>query len=282
MRGPVQLDVAATAATHPDALHPRTLVRDRALHVQALEGEIEVVLGDEDRHVTVPVVHRDRVPDHRRDHDRGTRPGLHDLLLVLAVEHLDLFFERGLDVRPLLDGPAHFAFLLRGRSVTKRSVRGFLRVFRPIAGLPQGVWAMPPTGDLASPPPCGWSRGDITTPRTCGRQPMRRLWPAPPILRFSWSMFPSCPTVARQRTWTTRMPPEGSRICAYSPSFATSCAAPPAARTSCAPRPGCNSTPWIWVPVGMCSSGRQFPTRASASGPETTVSPTLRSFGARM
>src|SRR5207247_7435952 len=156
--------------------------------------------GEEGRQGPVRVRHRDRVAVHRRDHDRGTRPGLHDLLLVLAVEHLDLFFERGLDVRPLLDGPAHFAFLLRGRSVTKRSVRGFLRVFRPIAGLPQGVWAMPPTGDLASPPPCGWSRGDITTPRTAGRQPMCRLCPAPPTFWFSCSTLPIWPTVARQRT----------------------------------------------------------------------------------
>src|SRR5207247_6320522 len=74
----------------------------------------------------------------------------------------------------------YLLFLFFGRSVTKRSVRGFLRVLRPMAGLPHGVCAWPPTGDFASPPPCGWSRGDITTPRTAGRQPMRRLWPALP------------------------------------------------------------------------------------------------------
>src|SRR5437764_577184 len=93
-----------------------------------------------------------------------------------------------------------------------------------MAGLPHGVWAMPPTGDFASPPPCGWSRGDITTPRTIGRRPMWRMWPAPPTLRFSWSMLPSCPTVARQWTWMMRIVPDGSRTWAYSPSFATSCA----------------------------------------------------------
>src|SRR6267143_194590 len=120
----------------------------------------------------------------------------------------------------------------------------------------------------------------MTTPRTAGRQPMRRLCPAPPIFWFSCSTLPSCPTVARHRTWTTRMPPDGRRICAYSPSFATSWAIPPAARTSCAPRPGWSSTPWIVVPVGMFSSGRQLPTRASASGPDITVSPTLSAFGA--
>src|SRR5438477_12485243 len=84
----------------------------------------------------------------------------------------------------------YLLFLFLGRSVTKRSVFGFLRVLRPMAGLPHGVCAMPPTGDFASPPPCGWSRGDITTPRTVGRQPMCRLCPAPPILRFSCSTLP--------------------------------------------------------------------------------------------
>src|SRR5437899_2999041 len=85
----------------------------------------------------------------------------------------------------LVERLIYLLFLLRGRSVTKRSVRGLLRVLRPMAGLPQGVCAMPPTGDFASPPPCGWSRGDMTTPRTAGRQPIWRLCPAPPILRFS-------------------------------------------------------------------------------------------------
>src|SRR5438445_5010044 len=96
----------------------------------------------------------------------------------------------------------YLLFLFFGRSVTKRSVRGFLRVLRPMAGLPHGVCAWPPTGDLASPPPCGWSRGDITTPRTAGRQPMRLLWPALPTFWFSCSTLPSWPMVARQRTCT--------------------------------------------------------------------------------
>src|ERR687888_591932 len=90
----------------------------------------------------------------------------------------------------LTDLDIYFDFLFFGGGVTKRSVRWFFRVFRPIAGLPHGVCAMPPTGDFASPPPCGWSRGDMTTPRTAGRQPIRRLCPAPPILRFSWSTLP--------------------------------------------------------------------------------------------
>src|SRR6267143_335191 len=148
------------------------------------------VLGDEDRHVTPAVVNRDGVADHDRQDHRRPRPGLHDLLLVPRVQDVDLLFQGLLDEGSLLYGATHLDFLFGGRSVTNRSVRGLLRVLRPMAGLPQGVCAWPPTGDLASPPPWGWSRGDITTPRTAGRQPMWRLWPAPPTFWFSCSTLP--------------------------------------------------------------------------------------------
>ena len=48
------------------------------------------------------------------------------------------------------------------------------RVRWPIAGWPHGVLGGMPVGDLPSPPPCGWSRGVMTTPRTSGRRPMWR------------------------------------------------------------------------------------------------------------
>src|SRR5438309_4193918 len=100
------------------------------------------VLGDEDGHVTPAVVYGDRVPDHDRQDHRGARPGLHDLLLVPRVQHVDLLFEGLLDERSLLYGSTHYLdFLLGGRSVTNRSVRGLLRVLRPMAGLPHGVCA---------------------------------------------------------------------------------------------------------------------------------------------
>ena len=54
----------------------------------------------------------------------------------------------------------------------------FLRVLRPRAGLPQGVLGPGrPIGDLPSPPPCGWSLGFITEPRTVGLIPIWRLRP---------------------------------------------------------------------------------------------------------
>ena len=46
---------------------------------------------------------------------------------------------------------------------------------------------------LPSPPPCGWSFGFITEPRTVGRIPMWRLRPALPILIRLCSAFPTTP-----------------------------------------------------------------------------------------
>src|SRR5258706_13399415 len=51
-------------------------------------------------------------------------------------------------------------FLFFAGLMTNRSERGLRRVLSPMAGLPHGVCAMPPTGDLASPPPCGWPGRD--------------------------------------------------------------------------------------------------------------------------
>src|SRR5947209_12493385 len=73
---------------------------------------------------------------------------------------------------------------LRRRTI-KRSVRLFLRVLYPRAGLPQGVCGWPPMGARPSPPPWGWSRGFMTEPRTLGRRPRCRERPALPRLRFS-------------------------------------------------------------------------------------------------
>ena len=49
-------------------------------------------------------------------------------------------------------------------------------VLTPSARLPHGVrGASRPTGDLPSPPPCGWSFGFMTEPRTVGRVPNQRV-----------------------------------------------------------------------------------------------------------
>ena len=45
----------------------------------------------------------------------------------------------------------------------------FFLVLRPLPGLPQGVHGPGrPIGARPSPPPCGWSFGFITEPRTVG------------------------------------------------------------------------------------------------------------------
>src|SRR5437773_3205735 len=134
-----------------------TMRAERPRRRELAQAVTDHVLRDEDRHVTATVVHGDRVADHRREHERCARPGLDHLLLVARVELLDLLLERVVDERALPDRAGHLLFLFFGRSVTKRSVFGLRRVLRPIAGLPHGVCAWPPTGDFASPPPCGWS-----------------------------------------------------------------------------------------------------------------------------
>src|SRR5216110_3169586 len=118
-----------------------TVSTEVARRGELAEPVADHVLGDEDGHVTAAVVHRDGMPDHDRQDHRRARPGLHDLLLVARVQDVDLLFEGLLDEGALLYRPAHLDFLFGGRSVTNRSVRGLLRVLRPIAGLPQGVCA---------------------------------------------------------------------------------------------------------------------------------------------
>src|ERR1700716_1596344 len=88
------------------------------------------------------------------------------------------------------------------------------RVREPRAGLPQGVFGLPPGPVLPSPPPWGWSFGFIVAPRTVGRLPSQRLRPALPPDSFSCSMLPTWPMVALQLTLIRRSSPEGIRTAA--------------------------------------------------------------------
>src|ERR671922_2350255 len=104
--------------------------------------------------------------------------------------------------------------------------------------LPQGDTGCRPPEVRPSPPPCGWSTGFITTPRTLGRLPFQRIRPALPQLMLDCSALPTSPTVARQRTSTSRISPEGMRRWAMRPSLASSCTEAPAERADLAPPPG--------------------------------------------
>ena len=53
------------------------------------------------------------------------------------------------------------------------SVRGLFLVLWPLVGTPHGVTGCRPPEVRPSPPPCGWSTGFMTTPRTTGRRPFR-------------------------------------------------------------------------------------------------------------
>ena len=156
-----------------------------------------------------------------------------------------------------------------------------LRVRKPSVGLPHGVTGCEPLF-LPSPPPCGWSTGFMTVPRTVGRLPFHRDRPALPPDSFSCVTLPSWPIVARHVAWTRRISPDGSRSSAMPPSLATSCAEPPAERTILPPWPGRSSTLCTVVPVGIDDSGSALPGRMSASAPDSTVAPTFSRSGARM
>src|SRR3954465_15545319 len=88
--------------------------------------------------------------------------------------------------------------------------------------LPHGDTGCRPPDVRPSPPPCGWSTGFITTPRTLGRLPFQRIRPALPQLMLDCSALPTAPTVALQRTSTYRISPDGIRSWAREPSLATS------------------------------------------------------------
>src|ERR1700684_766813 len=141
------------------------------------------------------------------------------------------------------------------------SVRLLFRVLYPRVGCPQGVTGCRPPEVLPSPPPCGWSTGFMETPRLCGILPSQRFRPALPSETFSWSTFPTWPTVAMQSSGTRRISPEGSFSSAISPSLFTNCACVPADRAICAPLPGFNSMLCTTVPAGIFLSGNALPIR---------------------
>src|SRR5215213_130246 len=99
----------------------------------------------------------------------------------------------------------------RPRMISLSDSLCFLRVRLPSVGTPHGVTGCRPPFDFPSPPPCGWSTGFIAEPRTAGRLPSQRLRPALPPETFSWSTFPTCPTVARHVSGTRRISPDGRR-----------------------------------------------------------------------
>src|SRR6476469_1162513 len=144
---------------------------------------------------------------------------------------------------------------------------------------PHGDTGWRPPEVLPSPPPCGWSTGFMTTPRTVGRRPFQRMRPALPQLMVDCSALPTSPIVARQRTSTKRISPEGRRSVAREPSRATSWAELPAERAILAPPPGRSSTQWIVVPTGMLRSGRLLPGLMSALGPDSMTVAWPRWFG---
>src|SRR5207342_1043079 len=186
---------SATTATLP-ALHLRGAVVAVA-SVGAGGSELaELVadhrLRDEDGHVLSPVVHRDRVAHELGEDRRCPRPGLEHALLARLVHLLDPLHQAGLHEGPLLTRSAHRLPLplLRARTMSLLEAFFLLRVRKPSVGFPHGVTGCEPLF-LPSPPPCGWSTGFMTVPRTVGRRPFHLLRPALPPDSISWVTFPS-------------------------------------------------------------------------------------------
>src|SRR5688572_15620035 len=107
-----------------------------------------------------------------------------------------------------------YAFLDFRRRTMRRSESFRLRVFLPLARRPHGEVGCRPPEDFPSPPPIGWSTGFMATPRTLGRRPIQRDFPALPITMFWWSSFPTIPIEQMQTVGTLRISPDGSRSCA--------------------------------------------------------------------
>src|ERR1700682_2454766 len=172
---------------------------------------------------------------------------------------------------------AYCVALPRFRPRTIRRCDGFFlfRVFTPSLLPHLSTTLRPPRVR----PPCGWSTGFMTSPRTLGRTPSQRLLPAFPCDSSSCSALPTVPTVARQLPCTRRISVEAMRSVTYSPSFATTSSFVPAERAILPPAPGFSSTLCTSVPSGISRSGRALPTRLSEPGPETILSPTDSPLG---
>src|SRR5205085_5355953 len=127
---------------------------------------------------------------------------------------------------------------LRPRTINRCEDFFLLRVFTP-SFLPHGLTTLRPPRVR---PPCGWSTGFMTSPRTFGRRPAQRVAPALPSDLSSCSSLPTTPIVAMQRWCTRRISVEGMRSVTYSPSLATTCAPMPAERHICPPFPILSST----------------------------------------
>src|SRR4051794_9867447 len=272
---------ASAAAALPVFLHV-TLVRAGRGELAQLVADHGV--GHEDRDVLAAVVDGDRVTDHVRHDHRPARPGLDDVVRALLVLGVHLLLQVVVDEGALLQAARHLSYFLPLPDLRRRMIweSEALRLRVRPSGLPQGETGWRPPEVLPSPPPCGWSTGFMTTPRTVGRLPFHRMRPALPQLMFDCSALPTSPTVARQRTSTKRISPEGMRSVAREPSRATSWALMPAERAILAPPPGRSSIAWIVVPTGMWRSGRLLPVLMSALAPDSTSAPCRRSFGAMM
>ena len=141
----------------------------------------------------------------------------------------------------------------------------FFLVGEPSVILPQGVTGDRP-GVLLPSPPCGWSTGFMTVPRTVGLMPRCRLRPpCPPdvLVRLVADDADRRPALGAHPAALAAREPERHEVALAGRYLG----ARPCAARICAPRPGSSSTAWTTVPTGIRLRGSVLPTSISASGP---------------
>src|SRR5579871_7027866 len=94
---------------------------------------------------------------------------------------------------------------------------------------------------LPLPPPCGWSTGFMATPRTVGRIPFKRLYPAFNRFRLFFNTLPTIPTVAIQFNENSFILPFENITTALAPLFDIIIAHVPALLQYCPPSKGLDS-----------------------------------------
>ena len=217
-------------------------------------------------------------PDEFGQNGRAPRPGTDHFLLVRGVHARRSSSPGGIDERPFFKLTSHASRPTSSLSALHDQLVGPLVVARLVAarGLAPRRHRMPAAGGLALAAAVRVVHRihhDAAVVRLCGpatgcgrpcratRSRDRRCRPG------RWSPC-NPPTRAASR-------PRGASAARSRLLCETNCACAPAERAICPPLPGFSSMLCTTVPAGIFFSGSALPTRMSASGPETTVRPTV-------
>ena len=157
----------------------------------------------------------------------------------------------------------------------------FFLVGEPWVILPQGVTGARPGVLFPSPPPCGWSTGFMTVPRTVGLIPRWRLRPACPsdvLVRLVADDADRGPALGPDPAALAAREPERHQVTLAGRYLG----ARPGAAGHLRPAARLELDGVHDGTDGYPVEGSVLPTSTSASGPLSTMEPTVRLRGARM